>query len=660
MTLTFLVYGSKGWIGQQVLGILKERKHRVVVGTARTDNDDAVKKEIDNVMPDRVLCLVGRTHGPGCATIDYLEGHPSEGKLQLNMRDNLYSPLSLALLCQEKDIHLSYVGTGCIFQYDDEYKPTDKAYTTGDDDDNKFKENDLPNFIGSSYSTVKGFTDRMMHKLPVLNARIRMPISGVSNARDFITKISGYEKICSIPNSMTVLPELLPMMIELSEKKHVGTLNLTNPGVITHNEILDMYKEHVDPDFTYKNFSTEEMEKILKSGRSNNYLDTTTLKTLFPHVKDIRTSVEDLLKQGNYKSECARNAELRHNRKITAPVVYTPKVVFLTGGAGFIGSNVLVHLVKKYPDYQFINFDRLDYCSSLKNIDEIANLPNYKFIKGNICSADLVMHVFKQYKVDTVMHFAAQTHVDNSFGNSFAFTENNIMGTHTLLQCTREYGNIKRFIHVSTDEVYGEGHDDGRPSMETTTMLTPTNPYAATKAAAEHLAQSYRISFNLPLIITRGNNVYGPRQFPEKLIPKFCNLMMRDRPLPIHGSGANLRNFLYAEDAARAFDIILHKGEIGSIYNVGGSNEKTVKEITYEVLKAFGRENDWARWTKYVSDRDFNDARYHIQSSKVKALGWKEEVSFADGMARTIEWYKKFSSNWENFEDALVAHPRRT
>lgn len=656
-TLTFLVFGGKGWIGQKAIKVLNERGHRVVLATARADDDVAVVNEFAAVKPDRVVSFLGRTHGPGCGTIDYLEGHPSEGKLLLNMRDNIYAPLSLALLCKEKGIHLSYLGTGCIFEYDEEHKATEKPYTTGEDDDVKFTEDSLPNFYASSYSTVKGFTDRVMHKLPVLNCRIRMPISGESNPRDFITKISGYEKVCSIPNSMTVLPELLPMMIELAEKKHLGTVNLTNPGVITHNEVLDLYKKYADPEFAYKNFNTEEMAKILKSGRSNNYLDTTVLKKLFPNVKDIRTSVIDEMKKGLYKSEAARNEELRKKRSEVVPSLYTPKVVFLTGGAGFIGSNVLIHLVKKYPEYKFINFDKLDYCSSLKNLDEISDLPNYTFVKGDICSSDLVLHIFKEHNVDTVMHFAAQTHVDNSFGNSFAFTQNNIMGTHVLLQCSREYG-IKRFIHVSTDEVYGEGHDDGTPSNETSTMLTPTNPYAATKAAAEHLVQSYKISFGLPVIITRGNNVYGPRQFPEKLIPKFCNLMMRDRPLPIHGDGKNLRNFLFAADAARAFDVVLHKAEVGSIFNIGGSNEKTVKEITHEVLKAFGRDQQWTEWTKNVEDRSFNDSRYHIESSKLKSLGWKEEVSFADGMAYTIEWYKQNSTNWENFEAALVAHPR--
>jgi len=319
----------------------------------------------------------------------------------------------------------------------------------------------------------------------------------------------------------------------------------------------------------------------------------------------------------------------------------------------------LIHLVKKYPNVKFINYDKLDYCSCLKNLEEIENLPNYEFIKGDITSGDFVSHVFEKHGVDTVMHFAAQTHVDNSFGNSFTFTQANILGTHTLLECTRRWGKIKRFVHVSTDEVYGEGHDDGRPSVEGSTLLAPTNPYSATKAAAEHLCQSYAISFHLPIIMTRGNNVYGPRQYPEKLIPKFCNLMMRDRPLPIHGKGENIRSFLYAEDAARAFDVILHKGSIGEIYNIGSVNEKTVNEITTEVLKAFGREDNRSRWTQHVSDRDFNDARYFIQSDKLEALGWKEEVSFDEGIRKTIDWYKENSGNWTNFESALAAHPRR-
>ena len=219
-------------------------------------------------------------------------------------------------------------------------------------------------------------------------------------------------------------------------------------------------------------------------------------------------------------------------------------------------------------------------------MEELDVLPNYKFIKGNICSSDLVNFVLTTHKIDTIMHFAAQTHVDNSFGNSFQFTQNNIMGTHVLLESAKNAG-IKRFIHVSTDEVYGEQHAD-QDAMDEEQVLEPTNPYAATKAGAEFLAKSYHRSFQMPIIITRGNNVYGPHQYPEKLIPKFINQLMRGQKVTLHGDGTNMRNFLFVEDVARAFELILFRGKVGMIYNIGGSNEIQNIEVAKQLVVASG------------------------------------------------------------------------
>ena len=215
------------------------------------------------------------------------------------------------------------------------------------------------------------------------------------------------------------------------------------------------------------------------------------------------------------------------------PGDYEPKNILITGGAGFIASHVVILFVKKYPHLKIVNFDRLDYCSCIENLDEMKAYPNYKFIKGNICSSELVSYVLEAEKIDTIMHFAAQTHVDNSFGNSFQFTQNNILGTHVLLESAK-VAKVARFIHVSTDEVYGEQHMD-QEAMDEEQVLEPTNPYAATKAGAEFIAKSYHRSFGMPLIITRGNNVYGPHQYPEKLIPKFINQLTRGRQVTLHG-----------------------------------------------------------------------------------------------------------------------------
>jgi len=285
-----LLFGSNGWIGSKVVKLLEEKNIPLLKSTSRADDIASIRKEIrESQTPiTHIMSFIGRTHGTyeneKITTIDYLE---KPGKLVDNVRDNLYAPVSLALLCTELNIHFTYLGTGCIFEYDESH-----PYGC---EDTGFHETSLPNFTGSSYSVVKGFTDQLMHQLPILNVRIRMPITHEYNERNFITKITNYKKVCSIPNSMTVLNELLPLMIDLTLRKEIGTINLTNPGVITHNEILEMYKEIVNPDFKWENFTQEEQNTILLSKRSNNCLDTNTLQTFFPQVKHIRESVLDML-----------------------------------------------------------------------------------------------------------------------------------------------------------------------------------------------------------------------------------------------------------------------------------------------------------------------------------------------------------------------------
>ena len=315
-------------------------------------------------------------------------------------------------------------------------------------------------------------------------------------------------------------------------------------------------------------------------------------------------------------------------------------------------------LCKKYPNYKIVVYDKLDYCACLANLEELFDLPNFKFVKGDIASPDLVSYVLREEKIDTILHFAAQTHVDNSFGNSFAFTQTNIYGTHVLLESAKCCETLRRFVHVSTDEVYGEGEDFDTDPMSEEHVLEPTNPYAATKAGAEFLVKSYFRSFKVPCLITRGNNVYGPHQFPEKLIPKLTNQLLRHKPLTIHGDGTNTRNFLYVTDVANAFDVIMHKGTPGHVYNIGGKNEKPNIEVARTLLKIFGYADEEDKWLVYVPDRKFNDLRYTINSSKLHELGWKEEMSWDEGLATTVEWYKKYSHRYGNIDAALVAHPR--
>jgi len=328
---------------------------------------------------------------------------------------------------------------------------------------------------------------------------------------------------------------------------------------------------------------------------------------------------------------------------------FVPKNILVTGGAGFIGSHVVIHLVKNYPQYNVVNLDKLDYCSSLKNLQSIENAPNYKLIKGDILCSDLVSYVLESNSIDTILHFAAQTHVDNSFGNSIEITKNNILGTHVLLEASKVHG-IQRFIHVSTDEVYGEQATEDEGSIETS-VLEPTNPYAATKAGAEHLVKSYYKSFHLPVIITRGNNVYGPHQYPEKVIPKWINLLERNRPCCVHGDGSHRRSFLFVDDVTNAFDIVLHQGKIGEIYNIGTPFEISTKELAKLLVSKYGKNED--EYIQYQEDRPFNDCRYSIDASKLYTLGWRPTTDFDTGLDVTIKWYRCNFNNWENAEQAL-------
>lgn len=346
---------------------------------------------------------------------------------------------------------------------------------------------------------------------------------------------------------------------------------------------------------------------------------------------------------------------------------YTPKSILVTGGSGFIASHVVELLVKKYPEYLVVNLDRLDYCATPNNNTAVADCPNYRFVKGNILSLDLVSHILKEYNIDTIMHFAAQTHVDNSFGNSCEFTKVNVLGTHNLLEAAKNAGTIRRFIHVSTDEVYGEVVNES-PAIEER-MLAPTNPYAASKAAAEFIVRAYATSFQFPVIITRGNNVFGPRQYPEKLIPKFIIRLMKGLPCCIHGDGLHTRNFLFVEDVARAFDAVLHYGIKGSTYNIGTDFEISNLEVARQLLSTLKSllpdlpavQGSEAEKIIHVQDRAFNDRRYAINSDKLDTLGWKQQVTWEEGLRRTVEWYNvtDIQSHWPalSLDDILKPHP---
>ena len=306
--------------------------------------------------------------------------------------------------------------------------------------------------------------------------------------------------------------------------------------------------------------------------------------------------------------------------------------ILVCGGAGFIGSCFIKHMLESYPNYKIINLDALTYAGNLDNLKDIQNNKNYDVFWGNICDRDTVDRLMS--KVNAVVNFAAESHVDRSIVNPNVFIETNIKGTLTLLDSARQHG-IRRFIQISTDEVYGSLNKDDY--FYETTPLAPNSPYAASKASADMLVRSFYKTYNFPGIITRSSNNYGPFQYPEKLIPYFITQLLKGEKVPVYGDGSNIRDWLFVYDHCRAIDIVLHKGKPGEVYNIGGHNEKTNLEMTKIILDSLGKDESCI---EYVEDRPGHDKRYAICSDKIqKELGWKPEISFETGIALTIDWY---------------------
>jgi dTDP-glucose 4,6-dehydratase len=315
------------------------------------------------------------------------------------------------------------------------------------------------------------------------------------------------------------------------------------------------------------------------------------------------------------------------------------KNLLVTGGCGFIGSNFINYFFKE-SNCNIINLDAMYYCADEYNIhEEVRNSDRYILVKGNLTSYDLVRHILETHKVDTIIHFAAQSHVQNSFNESLEYTRDNIVGTHTILEVSRKYGKIQKFIHISTDEVYGESMlEENEEKKNEESILCPTNPYAATKAAAELIAKSYYHSFKMPIIITRGNNVYGPNQYPEKLIPRFIKLLLENKPVTIQGDGSNVRAFLHVDDVCSAIKIILLDGKIGEVYNIGSddNSEYTIQEIAKMLIKKIKNTELTDTLIEYIEDRPFNDKRYYISNEKLKNLGWEIKKDFDEGLNELI------------------------
>lgn len=312
--------------------------------------------------------------------------------------------------------------------------------------------------------------------------------------------------------------------------------------------------------------------------------------------------------------------------------------LLVTGGAGFIGSCFVRHILNKYKDYKVINLDALTYAGNIENLDDVKDNPNYKFVHGNICDKKLVRELVNE--VDAVINFAAESHVDRSITGPEIFIETNVQGTLNLLQASKE-ADIQRFLQVSTDEVYGTLGKDGY--FYETTPLAPNSPYSASKASADLLVRAYYETYKMPVLNTRCSNNYGPYQYPEKLIPFFISKLLKNEKVPVYGDGLNVRDWLYVYDHCSAIDVVLHKGRVGEVYNIGGHNEKTNLEITKIILQAMGKDESSI---EYVQDRLGHDRRYAIDNHKIRTeLGWQPSLTFEEGIKLTIDWYLK-NQDW--------------
>ena len=310
--------------------------------------------------------------------------------------------------------------------------------------------------------------------------------------------------------------------------------------------------------------------------------------------------------------------------------------ILVTGAAGFIGSNFVEYFTEKHPDYKIVVLDKLTYAGNIHNLDKV--IDKITFVQGDICDFDLVTKLFKDYEIDGVIHFAAESHVDNSIKTPFVFTQTNVIGTHTLLEAAKQAwgeGSTNKFVHISTDEVFGHLGEEGYFTEES--KINPSSPYSASKASSDLIALAYNTTFKMNVTVTNCSNNYGPYQHNEKLIPHMIKLAMNDQKLPVYGTGMNVRDWLYVEDHCKAIDMVFHNGKAGERYNIGGHNEKRNIEIVKLILKQLNKPESLI---EYVEDRKGHDFRYAIDPTKIKnELGWEPETKFEDGIVKTIDWY---------------------
>jgi len=604
-----LVFGSGGFVGGHVVKCLEASQQEVTLA-GRVESYEDAQRQIRLHAPDRIVCCLGRTHTRACASIDGLEGVEAWPDLALA---NLHAPFwicrAAATLCP-----VLYVGTGCI-------------YTGGEQE---YSETDAPNFFGSAYSRVKASTDAILSAFPhVLIARIRMPVADYDSPRDLLCKLWSYPTIVDEgKNSVTVLSDLLPVLLALLHDGVTGVFNAINPTALTHPEILDIFAKQGRSHQHRVAHSPEALG--LKAQRSRCALDATKLQKA---VSCLSRETRSLYRVGDAVPD-AREALARVAFLRRAPGTSPGAVVLVTGGCGFIGSHFVQKWLSDHPEDTILNVDSLDEESGSKRGNVLADAGRYEHIWLDLTMQNApaaLLHLLRERSVTKIVHFAAKTHVDASFDGdlSLAYTLTNVLGTHHLLEAARRHDSLELFLHISTDEVYGDC--SGQQASEET-ILQPTNPYAASKAAAEMLVKAYTHSLKLPCTIVRLNNVYGPRQHVSKVIPRFSTLAFQGLPLPLHGSGGAKRCFIHASDAVDAVALVMSLGTKGEIYNVGGGYELTVEDLALRI-NSMTSSNGGLR---NVQDRPYNDMRYLLDDSKLRALGWFPKVPFEAGLIETV------------------------
>jgi dTDP-glucose 4,6-dehydratase len=644
--MRWLVLGSKGFVGGHLCEALRRAGQDVVTGggDARLRSHEDCARAVLEARPDRVVCCVGRTHTPTCGTIDAFEDAEAWPDMTLANHD---VPVWLAAATATGGppaAHLShlqgggsgggggavpmlYLGTGCIY-----YDASGRA----------FSEEDPPNFFGSAYSRVKAMTDAALRPFPhVLVARIRMPLADEDSPRDILCKLLSYPTIVDDgPNSLSALSDVLPALLALCHAGIGGVFNAVNPGALRHSELLAVVRAASGRCHAHR-VMAEAAPLGLRAPRSCCTLSADKLQAELARLPPELHALYGAPERLPSVEEALRRAALRRRR---------PRRLLVTGGCGFIGCAFVDGWLARFPQDAVVNVDCLAPECGARRDNVAADAPShpayarYAFEELDLAADDAeerLRTLLWRHAVDTVVHLAARTHVDESFDGrlSLEYTRSNVLGTHRLLEAARRFrdegGPLQLFLHQSTDEVYGETLGEAR-ACEATTVLRPSNPYAASKAGAEMLVGAYAASHGLPCVVVRCNNCYGPRQHATKVVPRFCELALAGEALPLHGGGAARRAFVHVDDVVEALVALVGGGSAGEVYNVGSGHELSVVELARAVLELAGS----GAGTLDVPDRPFNDSRYHMDDEKLRSLGWRPARVFSEGLAETLTWHR--------------------